>query len=816
MLTNKTLEEKNKFEQLFLQTANILFGRDLETLPKENLYQALVSTIRQYISENWIRTNKYYAENHEKQVYYFSIEFLLGRLLNCNIMNLDIGDICYGAMQDLGIDIKDLYEEEPDAALGNGGLGRLAACFIDSMASLGIAGHGCSIRYKYGLFQQKIIDKNQVEVPDNWMQNGFAWEYRKAEKEVNVHFGGNAYMKNMPDGSMKLIHEGYYTIAAVPYDVPIVGYHNGIINTLRLWYVEISQDFAENGVMTHEQLQEKLKFQYRLKAITSCLYPDDSSEEGKLLRLTQEYFLVSAGVQSIIRHYKKVGLPISQFPQKIAIHINDTHPAMAIPELMRILIDEENLSWEKAWDITVRTMAYTNHTIMPEALETWPIDMFRPIVPRIYMIIEEINRRLLEDVRQRYPNNESAVHKFSILQDGLVHMARLAIVGSHSVNGVAKIHSDILKNYSMKQFNDYYPHKFNNKTNGITHRRWLMASNPELTSFIDELISPEWKVHPGHLIKLLQYKDDPAALEKLGQVKQIHKNKLAAFIKDKYAVSVDPASIFDVQIKRIHSYKRQILNILRLMHVYDQLCENPDMEMLPHTFIFGGKAAPSYHIAKETIRLINTVADVVNSDKKINQKLKIVFLENYDVSLAEKLFPAANVSEQISTAGKEASGTSNMKFMMNGAITLGTLDGANVEIHDAVGSDNCVIFGLNANEILAYYQNGHYSAWGEYNSNPDIHRVVDQLISGPFIENGDFHDIYNYLFGSNDEYFVFKDFPAYCKAHEVIEQKYLDTAGWQRSSLINIAHSGIFSSDRTIMEYAKEIWDIHPIELPSI
>ncbi|MBB5335938.1 glycogen/starch/alpha-glucan phosphorylase [Pectinatus brassicae] len=813
MLTYKALEEKNQFERLFLETASVMFGQDMEELSKENLYQALVHTLRQYISNNWIQTNKYYSDHEEKQIYYFSIEFLLGRLLNCNIMNLDIGEVCNLAMQHLGIDLDELFEQEPDAGLGNGGLGRLAACFIDSMASLGIAGHGCSIRYQYGLFEQKIIDNNQVEIPDNWLKNGFSWEYRKAEKEISVKFAGNAYMKKLPDGSLLPVHENYTTVSAVPYDVPIVGYHNGIVNTLRLWNAEVSENFAESGNLSHEQLQEKLNFQYRLKAITNCLYPDDSSKKGKILRLTQEYFFVSAGIQSIVRHYKKLNLPLIKLPDKIAIHINDTHPAMAIPELMRILVDIEHMNWDEAWDITIKTMAYTNHTILPEALETWSIDMFKALVPRIYMIIDEINRRFLINVRDRYPDNEEIVHNLSILQDGLVHMARLAVIGSHSVNGVAKIHSDILKDYSMKAFHEYYPHKFNNKTNGITHRRWLMVSNPQLSEVIDDLITDKWRTHPSQLIKLLDYKDDTNVFEKLYQVKQLHKNNLSKLIKIRNNITIDPESIFDIQIKRIHSYKRQIMNIFHLMHLYNALCENPNLEMTPRTFIFGGKAAPSYHIAKETIRLINTVASIVNNDKRANKKMKIVFLENYGTSLAEKLFPAANVSEQISTAGKEASGTSNMKFMMNGAITLGTLDGANVEIHDAVGSDNCVIFGLNANEILSYYQNGHYSAWNEYNNNSAIHCVVDQLLTGPFTKNGDFQDLYNYLFGSNDEYFVFKDFPAYCQAHKIIEKKYQDKNNWQKSSLINIAHSGIFSSDRTISEYAKNIWNIHPIKL---
>ncbi len=815
MQSNEFIEEKNRFEQLFLQTSSIMFGQNAEDLSKQNLYQSLVSTIRQYISENWIKTNKFYAQTKQKQVYYFSIEFLLGRLLNCNIINLDIGDICREALKDLNINLDELFNEEPDAGLGNGGLGRLAAAFIDSMASLGIPGNACGIHYRYGLFEQKIINKNQVELPDNWLKNGFAWEYRKAEKEVSVRFGGNAYMRPRPDGSLELVHENYSTIAAIPYDVPIVGYHNGIVNTLRLWNAEVSQDFSENNALTYEQLQKKLDYNYRLQAITSCLYPDDSSLDGKMLRLTQEYFFVSAGVQSIVRHYKERDLPLSCFSDKVAIHINDTHPAMAIAELMRILIDENNVSWGEAWNTTVKTMAYTNHTILPEALETWPIDMFREHLPRIYLIIEEINRRFLANVRSRYPGNEDIVHKLSILQDGFVHMARLAVVGSHSVNGVAKIHTNILKSYCMKEFNDFYPQKFNNKTNGITHRRWLLSANPELSSLLDSLIGPNWRREPILLHGLLHYADDKSALNKLSLIKQHHKEQLSAFIEQKYGIAVDPHSIFDFQIKRIHSYKRQIMNALHLMYLYNTLKNNPSMDIYPRTFIFAGKAAPGYFIAKETIRLINTIAAVVNNDPTVRKKFKVIFLENYGVSLAEKLFPAADISEQISTAGKEASGTSNMKFMMNGALTLGTLDGANIEIHDAVGDDNCVIFGLNTNEILAYYKNGTYSAWNEYKTNTAIHELVDQLTNGVFTQWGDFRSIADYLLGSNDEFFVFKDFLPYCAAHDKIEKKYRDAPGWHRSSLINIAHSGIFSSDRTISEYASDIWHVNPVILPE-
>ena len=811
---NEQIEERASLQKNFLKTANMLFGKEWNELTKEELYQTFVRTIRQYISENWIKTNKYYTDHQNKEVYYFSIEFLLGRLLNSNLINLDMKDICEKALKDLDIDITELFKQEPDAGLGNGGLGRLAACFIDSLASLGLPGHGCSIRYQYGLFEQKIIDHQQVEIPDNWLKNGFAWEYRKADKKIDVNFGGNAYMQKQDDGSLKLIHDGYYTVAAVPYDVPIVGYHNNVVNTLRLWNAEVPQDFASLAG-TREQLQERLRQSYQVQAITSCLYPDDSSYEGKLLRLTQEYFFVSAGVQSIVRHYKRRKGDLRQFAKKIAIHINDTHPALAIPELMRVLVDIEGLDWDTAWTITKNTVAYTNHTIMPEALETWSVDMFKELLPRIYMIVDEINARFLKEVRRRYPNDEERVRRVSIIQDGLVHMARLSVVGSHSVNGVAKIHSDILKTYTMRDFDELYPGKFNNKTNGITHRRWLMAANPQLSGLLDEAISTKWRKNPSRLIDLLKYQDDKAFLDKLAAIKKEHKIYLAGHIKRRSGFDIDPNSIYDIQVKRIHSYKRQIMNILHVMHVYNLIKQDPSAKqnMLPRTFMFAGKAAPGYHIAKETIRLINNVADVINNDKDVNDCLRVVFLENYGVSLAEKLFPAADVSEQISLAGKEASGTSNMKFMMNGAITLGTLDGANVEICDAVGKENCVIFGLTESEFMEYYQNGLYSAWTEYNTNPAIHDVVEELLTGSFVKNGDFHDLHNYLFNSNDEYFVFKDFNAYCDAHIHLREKYLDRYNWLKSSLINIAHSGIFSSDRTIAEYAKDIWHVHPVNL---
>ena len=814
LVIDKVLKEN--LQMRFVQTAHIMWGKEENELTPNEVYQTVASVVRQYVSDTWIKTNKYYMDHQEKQVYYFSIEFLLGRLLNSNLISLNIKEVFAEVLKDLDIDLNAVFEEEPDAGLGNGGLGRLAACFIDSMASLGIAGHGCGIRYKYGLFEQKIIDKYQVEIPDNWLKHGFAWEYRKTDKTINVRFGGNAYVVKKPDGTLEPVHENYSTVMAVPYDVPIVGYRNNTVNNLRLWNAEVEKDFSDYARLSREDIQEKRRRAQAIEDITRCLYPDDSSEEGRRLRLIQEYFFVSAGVQSIVRHYKKTGMDMMDFASKIVIHINDTHPATAVAELMRILLDEEKMNWAQAWKITVNTMAYTNHTILPEALEKWPVEMFKSLLPRIYMIIEEINQRLLDDVQLRYPGDDSRIHECSILQDGYVHMARLAVVGSHSVNGVAKIHSDILKNHTMRVFNEYYPGKFNNKTNGITHRRWLIGANPELSSLIDDAISPKWQSQPQHLIDLLKQSEDEAFLQEMAAIKYRRKTDLAKFIKSNYKLTVDPHSIFDIQIKRIHSYKRQFMNILHILHLYNKLKAEPKLEMLPRTFIFGGKAAPGYHIAKETIRLINTVAALVNGDRSVRNRMKVVYIENYGVSLAELLFPAADVSEQISTAGKEASGTSNMKFMMNGAITLGTLDGANVEIHEAVGDDNCVIFGLKAEEVLEYYANGSYSAWNEYNANEAVHTVMDQLINGFFAADGsaNFNDLYNNIFNSNDEFFVLKDFAAYEQAQLAIEARYRDQSAWLKSSLINIAHSGRFSSDRTIAEYAQDIWRISPIKMP--
>ena len=792
------------------QTAHIMWGNELKDLTKNQIYQTVANVAKQYISDNWIKTTKTYDERQEKQVFYFSIEFLLGRLLKSNLINLGIEEAVQEVLKDdFKLELSELFEEEPDAGLGNGGLGRLAACFIDSMAAHRLPGCGCSIRYQYGLFEQKLIDGNQVEIPDNWLKNGFAWEYRKADKAVDVKFYGNAYMKEMEDGSLQLVHENPMTVMAVPYDVPIVGYHNKTVNTLRLWNAEVNRDFSDYGRLTQEQMRQKAEYRNFVEHITDYLYPDDSTYEGRQLRLIQEYFMVSAGVQSIVRHYKKAGGNMAKFGQRIAIHINDTHPALVVAELMRLFLDEMGMEWDEAWAIVRNTVAYTNHTILPEALETWPVDMFKHLLPRIYMLIEEINHRHLTFVRKRYPGDEGKVRAISIIQDGVVHMARLAIVGSHSVNGVAEIHSTILKNATLRDFYELYPRMFNNKTNGITHRRWLMGANPDLADLIDDTIgSRRWHRYPEQLDILNDYVDDKPFLQELGRIKVVRKQGLADFLKRHQGIEVDPNTLFDIQVKRIHSYKRQLMNIMHIMWQYHKLKTDFKYDMVPTTYLFGGKAAPGYYIAKETIRLINAVANKVNNDPQTNEKLKVVFIENFCVSTGEIVYPAAEVSEQISTASKEASGTGNMKFMMNGAITLGTMDGANVEIRDAVGGDeHFVLFGLRAEEVMAYYANGNYSAWDEYNTNENVRNVMNQLTNGFY---GDFHSLYDYLIHGNDEFFIMKDFNSYTEAHEEVMRRYANKFNWLKSSAVNIANSGRFSSDRTIDEYANEIWGIKP------
>ena len=803
----RTWKSKKEFKNLFIEKAEVLFEKTVKELSRKEVYQILAAMIKDLVSDDWIQTEKVYNHKRVRQVYYFSIEFLLGRLLNTNLLNCDVEKICHDALQDFGIDLNEIFPEEPDPGLGNGGLGRLAACYIDSMAALQLPGHGCSIRYQYGLFDQRIIDGQQVELPDAWLRNGFPWEIKKSDKAVEVRFGGQAYMRPGKGETLVCVHEHYNTVRAVPYDVPVLGYQNRTVNTLRLWKAEYTREGMYSN-LRYGDYRRALHYKDLTQQISRFLYPNDSTYEGRKLRLMQEYFFVSAGVQSIMRHFKKhYGSPIL-FDRYIALHINDTHPALIIPELMRILMDEEGLSWEDAWRITTNSVAYTNHTIMPEALERWSIPMFKELLPRIFLIVDEINRRWLEAVRQRFPGRDDIARDVAILWNNQVHMASLAVVGSHSINGVAKLHSEILKTNTLRPFYTWFPERFNNKTNGVTHRRWLVESNPQLTGLICDAIGKDWIHAPEKLLALEPFGEDKAFREQLVAVKQKRKELLAEYLHKERNITLNPHSIFDIQIKRMHMYKRQLLNILHVYHLYRQLLENPNLDMVPRTFIFGGKAAASYGEAKITIQLINTVAKLIDQDYRAARKLKVVFLENYNVSLGQKLFPAADVSEQISTASKEASGTGNMKFMFNGAITLGTMDGANVEIHQEVGDEHSVIFGLRAEEVQRYYQEGGYSSWDIYNSDQDVRRALEVMEENPM-----FCQLKEALLDRNDEFFVLKDFKSYCAAQQEIERRYRDTDGWFRSSTVNIAHAGHFSSDRSIQEYAKDIWYLTPVKI---
>jgi starch phosphorylase len=805
--------DKEIFKIDYVEKLQTMFAEDAMDASMLHKYFALGALIKDYCSKPWIECNKDYSKNKVKQVYYFSMEFLVGKMLNSNLVNLGIKNVCSEALNDLGISLKDLENVEVDAGLGNGGLGRLAACFLDSMASTQIPGHGCGIRYKYGLFKQKIENGYQVEVPDNWLKDGNAWEIRKENKSVEVRFGGDVWFAE-EYGKMKVIHGNYSSVKAVPYDTPVKGYKNNTVNTLRLWSAETMEedfDFSSFSKGNYAQAGEE---KYSVEAISQILYPDDSYEKGKLLRLKQEYFFVSAGVQSILKSYKKMGVSLKEFHNYVAIQINDTHPAVAVAELMRLLIDEEGLSWEVAFEITTKTMAYTNHTIMAEALEKWPVEMFKKLLPRIYMIIEEINKRFCNEVYHRYNGDWNKVNNMSIIHDGYIRMAYLAIVGSHSVNGVAKLHTELLKHQELTDFYEFYKEKFNNKTNGITHRRWLLSSNEKLGKLITETIGEQWVKSPDNLVKLMSYSKDSAFQEKTSDIKINNKINFSNYLLTNSGIAIDPSSIFDVQVKRMHSYKRQLLNVLHIMHLYNQLRENPNLDMVPRTFIFGAKASPSYYIAKQTIKLINTLASKINNDPITREKIKIVFLHNYGVSLAEKIIPCADVSEQISTASKEASGTGNMKFMMNGAITIATLDGANVEIFDAVGKENIILFGLTAQEVIEHYKNKDYHAFDIYSSDKRINTILNQLIDGFLeVDKMEFMSIYDSLLAQNDEYFVLKDFDAYVRAQCDIDRLYRQKSIWQEMSIVNIAKSGIFSSDNTIKQYAKEIWETQAVSI---
>lgn len=806
--------DKETIKKDFLKKLITMFSEEIQDTTMLHMYLAFGSLIKEYCAENWLKTNKQYMREGDKQVYYFSMEFLIGRLLRSNLLNLGIEKESEEALSELGIDISDLEGAELDAGLGNGGLGRLAACFLDSMASQGIPGHGCGIRYNYGLFEQKIVNGYQVEIPDNWLKEGNIWETKKEDKAVIVKFGGSIRPINL-NGRLNFIHEDYSAVKAVPYDTPVIGYKNNTVNNLRLWSAEILDKDRELDFSFFKtgNYSKAVEYKSSVESISQVLYPDDSRVEGRILRLKQQYFFVSAGIQSIIRNYKKKK-SIKDLYKYVAIHINDTHPSLAVPELMRILIDDEELNWEEAWDITIKTISYTNHTIMAEALEKWPVDLFRELLPRVHMIVEEIDRRFNEILLKKYHNDQEKLNKMSIIRDNQVRMANLAIVGGHSVNGVAQLHTEILKNRELKDFCELYPHKFNNKTNGITHRRWLLQSNPKLALAINEAIGERWINEPKELIDLIKYSKDQNFMDRIYNIKQQNKEKFAMQIRDSYGILINPQSIFDVQVKRLHAYKRQLLNLFHIIYLYNQLKENPNLDIVPRTFFFAAKASPSYFLAKEVIKFINTVGEVINNDKSIGDKLKVVFLENYRVSLAEKIIPCAEVSEQISTASKEASGTGNMKFMMNGAITVATLDGANVEIRDVVGEDNIVTFGLTAEEVMNYEKYGGYWSQELYSSDSRIHRIVDQIVSGHFgAPSAEFKNIYNHLMDRNDEYFVFKDFNSYVKAQEKIDYLYRKKDKWQEMSIVNIAHSGSFSSDNTILNYANEIWHTKSVKI---
>ena len=807
--------EKDVFKRDVRNNVKTLFRKEVEEATPQQLFQAVSYAVKEAIIDDWLATQKQYEKDDPKTVYYMSMEFLLGRALGNNLINMTAYKEVKEALEEMGIDLNVIEDQEPDPALGNGGLGRLAACFLDSLATLGYASYGCGIRYRYGMFKQKIRDGYQVEAPDNWLKDGNPFELRRPEYAKEVRFGGNIRVEYDESGKTHFVQENYESVMAIPYDYPIVGYGNHIVNTLRIWDAEAIVDFQldsfDRGDYHKAVEQENLA-----KNIVEVLYPNDNHYAGKELRLKQQYFFVSASIQAAITKFKKKHNDISKLPEKVTFQMNDTHPTVAVAELMRILLDEEDLGWNEAWDITTKCCAYTNHTIMAEALEKWPIDLFSKLLPRIYQIIQEIDRRFIEQVRAQYPGNEEKVKKMAILMDGQVKMAHLAIVAGYSVNGVAKLHTEILKNQELKDFYQMMPEKFNNKTNGITQRRFLMHANPLLADWVTEKLgTKEWITDLSKMSGLKEWLDDEEALKEFMTIKFKNKERLAAYIKEHNGVEVDPRSIFDVQVKRLHEYKRQLLNILHVMYLYNQIKEHPEMSFYPKTYVFGAKASAGYIRAKEIIKLINSVADVINNDRSINGKLKVVFIEDYRVSNAELIFAAADISEQISTASKEASGTGNMKFMMNGAPTLGTMDGANVEIVDEVGIDNAFIFGLSADEVINYEQNGGYNPYDIYNNDPDIHRVVDQLVDGTY-SNGDtemYRDLYNSLLNNQggsraDMYFILKDFRSYADAQARAMEAYKDTEKWAKMALKNTACCGKFSADRTIQEYVDDIWHL--------
>ena len=809
---------KEEFKKSIIENVKNQYRRTIDEATPQQIFQAVSYAIKDVIIDDWIATQKQFDETGAKKVYYLSMEFLMGRALGNNIINLGAKKAVKEALEELGFDLNAIEDQEPDPALGNGGLGRLAACFLDSLATLGYPAYGCGIRYHYGMFKQKIQDGYQVEVPDEWLKNGYPFELRRPEYATEVKFGG--YVKTEWDGERNhFVQEGYQSVRAVPYDMPIVGYGNNVVNTLRIWDAQPIDTFSLSA-FDKGDYQKAVEQENLAKNLVEVLYPNDNHYAGKELRLKQQYFFISASLQVALKKFKETNDDIHKLPEKIVFQMNDTHPTVAVAELMRLLLDQEGLNWDEAWGITTKCCAYTNHTIMAEALEKWPIELFSRLLPRVYQIVEEINRCFLIEVQNKYPNNYEKVKKMAIIFDGQVKMAHLAIVAGYSVNGVAKLHTEILKNQELKDFYEMMPEKFNNKTNGITQRRFLLHGNPLLADWITEQIGDEWITDLPHLAKLKVYVDDPKFQQEFMNIKYQNKLRLAKYIKEHNGIDVDPRSIFDVQVKRLHEYKRQLLNILHVMYLYNQLKDNPNMDMVPRTFIFGAKAAAGYQIAKKTIKLINSVADVINNDKSINGKLKVVFIEDYRVSNAELIFAAADVSEQISTASKEASGTGNMKFMLNGALTLGTMDGANVEIVEEVGKENAFIFGLSADEVINYENNGGYNPEEIFNTAQDIRRVLMQLINGYYSPQDPelFRDIYNSLLNTKnsakaDTYFILKDFRSYAEAQKRVEAAYRDENWWARAAMLNTASAGKFSSDRTIEEYVRDIWHLEKIHV---
>ncbi len=806
---NTIFKNKEEFKQKYVESFKSELGKSFERATATERYNILAKLIASEAKAIESDCKKKTHVEGRKKIYYFSMEFLIGKLLKNYLINFGIEDLVSDGLAELGESLDNLCEQERDPGLGNGGLGRLAACFIDSLASLGYSGHGNGIRYNYGLFKQAIKDGQQVELPDNWLENGFPWETRRMENSVVVRFGGEV-VKHYENGQFWCSWEGGETILAVPYDVPVVGYGGETVNNLRLWSAQPCEEDFDMDAFNRGDYSGAMKFRSDVEAITSLLYPNDNGMAGKILRLKQEYMFVCAGINNIVETFKyEYGTDWERFPELVAIHTNDTHPALCAPELMRVLIDIEGLSWDQAWDITTRTISYTNHTVLPEALEKWPIDMFRQLLPRVYDFVEEIDRRYRESFPRDRENWQELHRRTAILWDGQVRTANLSVIAGHSVNGVASLHTEILKHDVLKEFYELTPDKFQNKTNGITHRRFLAEANPSYSRLITNAIGNGWMKDASELSKLTAFENDANFLEEIDRSKRQNKERLAGYIYEKSGISVDCDSIFDVQVKRFHAYKRQLLNILKVMHLYNEILDNPNKDITPSTFIFAGKAAQGYVFAKDVIRLVNSVADVVNNDPKCRDKIKVVFVPNFAVSSAQLIYPAANISEQISTAGMEASGTGNMKFMMNGAITLGTMDGANVEISEQVGMDNIEIFGLRSEEVEELKKNQSYYAWDEYNHNMELKRVVDQLIDGTYGRlSGNFDHIYDSLLRSNDEFFVLKDFDSYIKAWHNLEELYTRKDEWNRISLHNTASSGFFSSDRTIRQYAEEIWKL--------